>query len=906
MSDDLPTFDAFYRRIHDREPFPWQSRLAVRVADGRWPEEIGIPTGLGKTACIDIAVWALAAQGRRPAADRTAATRIWYVVNRRLLVDAAYEHGRYLAGLLRDEPSGPAGAVARALRALAGTGGGYDPLHVVRLRGGAEHGVRPPTPAQPTLAFATVPMFASRWLFRGYGTSRGMRPVDAALAGIDSLVLLDEAHLARTLASLLEPVRACDVGDPGRLLPPARSRPRLVAMTATGGRADRFELDEEDLAHEVVRVRLDARKPVRLVGATRRTLTRVLADSALKLVGGQEQPRACVVFVNTIRTAAEVSQRLRETATDVELVVLTGRLRSREAAAVRARLLDPTVGVASGHHVARASPLIVVATQTLEVGADLDFDLLVSETAGVRSVVQRLGRLDRLGQRPHAAGVLVHPADQPDRPVYGTEPEAVWGRLTEAADDGVVELGPGRAGPVLGAPEDAPRRAGELLPAHLWEWAKTWPGPPGAAPPELFFAGMEDDTARVSVCWRAWLPPADVRAAAIPVQDESVEVPIEAARTVLQRAGPDAARRLTAGGRLAPVEAGDLRPGDVLVVHSDVGGYDPTLGFDPAARSPVLDLSVVERHVVPLEPAILRHLTASLPEGEPAAALATLRPPPGDPDATVDSDDRETARRAVLALLAGCPPTDGITDAEWGELLDQMETSRLDSLGDDTVVAAPARSRPAPAQIASDAFDDLSFDASSTGLRDHCGTVGALAGRLARAIGLPPEIVEALVEAGQWHDLGKADVRFQRWLDPDGDGRLLAKSGADFYSERDRQAAGWPRNGRHELLSGRLLEARRANGREPADSELVHHLVMSHHGYGRPTVPGVADRFPVVTSLPTQEGTTRCSGDLSVEDWAQPRRFRSLCETYGYWGLALLEAALRQADHAASSRIEVL
>ncbi|HZU15053.1 MAG TPA: CRISPR-associated endonuclease Cas3'', partial [Candidatus Dormibacteraeota bacterium] len=206
---DLPDFDAFFRAANEgRQPFPWQRNLAARVAERGWPDAIEVPTGLGKTACLDIAVWALARAAAGPV--RTAPTRIWYVVNRRLLIDAAHEHARQLADLLalperlRERWKAAGGeevraltAVAEALRGLALTPLEDGPLHVVRLRGGAELGARPPDPAHPALILATVPMFASRLLFRGYGSSTSMRPVDAALAGTDSLVLLDEAHLAR-------------------------------------------------------------------------------------------------------------------------------------------------------------------------------------------------------------------------------------------------------------------------------------------------------------------------------------------------------------------------------------------------------------------------------------------------------------------------------------------------------------------------------------------------------------------------------------------------------------------------------------------------------------------------------------------------------------------------------------
>ena len=80
----MPAFAEFYWAINGRRPFPWQPRLAARIADTeQWPAEVGVPTGLGKTACLDIAVWWLASQADRAPAQRTAPTRIWWLVNRR-------------------------------------------------------------------------------------------------------------------------------------------------------------------------------------------------------------------------------------------------------------------------------------------------------------------------------------------------------------------------------------------------------------------------------------------------------------------------------------------------------------------------------------------------------------------------------------------------------------------------------------------------------------------------------------------------------------------------------------------------------------------------------------------------------------------------------------------------------
>ena len=450
-------FTSFYRAVHDREPFPWQRRLAALVERSGWPAEIGVPTGLGKTSCIDVAVWALARQASRPPAERTAPTRTWYVVNRRLLVDSGFDQAVQLAELLDDpervrarggntEGVAAVRSVADALSTIRG-GAGASPLHVTRLRGGAELGARPPDPSQPALIFATVPMFASRWLFRGFGTSASMRPVDAALAGIDTLVLLDEAHLARPLRDLASPLAECDIGDPSGLVPAERARPRFVSLTATGDADDTFTLDEEDAAHPVVRRRVHAAKPVHLRSATDKTMAAALVRQVQEFLAGRD-PASVVVFVNTPRRAREVFAQITSRnrargfgdAADAEL--LTGLMRDREADAVRQRLLDPDCGAPAGRdQTIRARHLVVVATQTLEVGADLDFDVLVTEACGARALVQRMGRLNRLGDSADPAGAIVYPADAQQFGPYGDEPRQVWQRLEAAAVSGSRQPG---------------------------------------------------------------------------------------------------------------------------------------------------------------------------------------------------------------------------------------------------------------------------------------------------------------------------------------------------------------------------------------------------------------------------------------------------------------------------------
>lgn len=895
---DVPTFAEFYAAVHGgRQPFPWQARLARRVAaEGDWPAEIGVPTGLGKTSCLDIAVWSLAVDSASPPDRRRAPTRVWWVVNRRLLVDDTTNHAEELAGRLADSlGSGAADpALSRVAELLAERSVTGRPLEVIRLRGGAAVG-RPSNPAQPAIVLSTIPMYGSRLLFGGYGVSRSMRPIDAALAGTDSLVLIDEAHLARHLVELFPPLVDCDPGRCHPLLVP-RQRPTVVALTATGAVAqeDRFDLDAEDLANPVVRERVDATKPTRLQRPSGKT-ERALAEAALELLGrGGDGPRSCVVFANTPATARATYDRLtkalqkRNAAIEADVELLTGRIREREAADVRSRILlaartgaDRTV-----------RNLVVVATQTLEVGADLDFDLLVTEACGVRALTQRLGRLNRLGTKSQAEAVYCHvaPGKGGVWPVYGTEPAEVIERLEAGCNDAdQVDLGPARIGLVLGQPADEGTSAPAVLPALLWEWVKTTTPPPGAAPVEPYFSGLQPKDRTLSLVWRAYVPSNGDPIWPGVTHDESVDIPIAEARAVLDgmalvRLGVD--RRGT-----EVVETDDLRPGDIVVVPADAGRYDD-FGWAPDADDrPAIDMAVL-RSGIPIEEAALRRLFGD--SAPPDDVIARVIDPSPDADEVEIAD----AERELVAALRAAAPV-GYEDSEWAELRDDLGHGIVFPVGE---VPRVLRQRPATVEARSDELDENSL-AMVIDLQSHGVGVAERARAIADALGLPEDLALAVERAARFHDAGKIDPRFQRWLDPSGAAsRPVAKSDPKNRSrwQADRVAAGWPLGGRHEELSRRLVEEwiRQV---EPGHSDLIAHLVVSHHGHGRPFLIPVEDRAAGCVSGELEGREVTAGSDLSVADWSQPTRFHSLCAEFGHWGLALLEAVVRQADHEVSA-----
>jgi CRISPR-associated endonuclease/helicase Cas3 len=441
-------FSDFFEALHGHAPYSWQDRLAAMAAEGRWPDRIDLPTGCGKTACIDIALFALACQAERAPAERTAPRRIVFCVNRRVIVDEAHERALRIAKELCHSEADPEihrpilAQVATALRRLAGTIPNDDspPLDVLELRGGIYRDNRwARSAAQPTVVCTTLDQLGSRLLFRGYGVSPAAAPIQAALLAYDCLVLLDEAHISRPFQQTLAGVR--------RFLDPARwaeqppgPRPMIaVPMTATPAddlaESEVIRLDAAD--REKLSHRLEAMKPARLMK---------VGDVASALVeqAGDEIARghaAIGILVNRVATARAVYETLRDQYPDLPIELVIGAMRPIDRDE-QARRLAPRVG--PGRPLKSTETSLVVATQCLEVGADYDFDVLLTECAAVDALRQRFGRLNRAGRKIDARAIVVIrdkdakpdadlDDDNPLDPLYGNALARTWNWLWERA-----------------------------------------------------------------------------------------------------------------------------------------------------------------------------------------------------------------------------------------------------------------------------------------------------------------------------------------------------------------------------------------------------------------------------------------------------------------------------------------
>ena len=96
----------------------------------------------------------------------------------------------------------------------------------------------PLDPAAVAVIVSTVDQLGSRLLFRGYGLGIGSRALHAGLLGVDTTVVLDEAHIAEPLRRTVATIGSIQAGA----RQPPRPALRLCAVSATHEAQNAFEL----------------------------------------------------------------------------------------------------------------------------------------------------------------------------------------------------------------------------------------------------------------------------------------------------------------------------------------------------------------------------------------------------------------------------------------------------------------------------------------------------------------------------------------------------------------------------------------------------------------------------------------------------------------------------------------
>jgi CRISPR-associated endonuclease/helicase Cas3 len=282
-------------------------------------------------------------------------------------------------------------------------------------------------------------------------------------------------------------------------------------------------LGAEDYSHPTLSARITASKPARLVEITgkqgvdakSRRVEEICNQARIILasLGTQIANPALGVVVNRVARARAVFEQLKHVLGPnvVKLVIGPARAIDRDQ---RARELAPIRTGRSQSRGEMTDPLVVVATQTVEAGVDIDFDGLVTEAAPLDALRQRFGRLNRAGRDIAVeAVVLAHKDDigsKADDPVYGDGIAKTWTKLQQLAAEAsaVVDFGidafrnritPEEAGTLAAPNVNAP----VLMPAYADLWSHTSPIPNADPEVAIFLHGPDRSPATVQIVWRA-------------------------------------------------------------------------------------------------------------------------------------------------------------------------------------------------------------------------------------------------------------------------------------------------------------------------------------------------------------------------------------------------------------------
>lgn len=880
-------FTEFFRRATGREggvPYDYQRVVAVEGL----PDVIDVPTGAGKTLTA-VGSW-LYRRRFHPDLDVRAATprRLVYALPMRVLVES-----------VTDE-------VTEMLRRL----GLADEVQVLQLMGGSPRSndinAWRVSLDRDAVVVGTVDQIVSRQLMRGYGVSRRTYPIDFALVTNGAHVVVDEIQLAGQATSTVRQIAAFQAErDNGTARFPTAETTGLTCMSATAEVAYLDTVDNPFPAEGCRIVRLteaDRHGPLamRLTGTRRVNKLSVSGERevAAEAVTAHRSGTLTLVVVNRVDEAVGIYRdvvkqvaSMGDSAPRVQLV--HSRFRGRERAALNVSLRRLTGE--KGRAAMEGTPgVIIVATQAVEAGVDIDAATLITEVAPWASVCQRAGRCNRAGLFGSGEdttacllwfdAVKPGPYDKDDLTAAGDALSAMEGRVVTSED-------------LLGAAvATKPDLLTVLRAPTMRQLFDTSPDLAGGDIDVSRYVRPDED-ADIQV---AWIDPSAVESVPSaqwevplvrPDAEWRVSVPLGALRKLLNRNDHPRAwvwDRFTDRWVRATARS-DFRPQDLVLLDRGAGGYDEETGYDHTIKK----------------------------------AVATIDADPGDSD----GENRDGESEADSPTDAGADEAGSdlgsITD-DWQRLDEHLGRARaeaqrvVEALGigrvafDDGVAAAV---------VAAVFTHDLgkAFPGWQKGLR-QIGTDSD--GR--RVFGeKPPEGL-----------LAKAPGRRDDPAEPGGTskaraGRRRLTVDAEPLDEAGGGSTRAPmraqsrrRQFRHELVS--VLYLRSAEGREllgrlgvPADRfPLVDYLVGAHHGVLRVTprdpvsdgrdgasllgvvhrewLPGIDLGELSLPGVPADLSVFAGGGDswgLAVAD---------LLEEFGPFRLAYLETVVRMSDWLAS------
>lgn len=532
------SFKDFFRGACGYGAFPFQIRFHESEADFRVLE---VPTGLGKTQTV-IAEWLY----------REPTTRLVYCLPGRALTRQ----------------------VAKVAREMVERAGRNKDIKVVELMGGSEDLDLTLGPHERAILVGTQDILVSRALNRGYAQSPFRWPMDFGLVNNDAMWVFDEVQLlgeAVATSSQLAEFRK-QMGTFGRV--------PSVWMSATFERSwlntvdfhehvDVIGLQDSDKQDEIVRQRLHATKRVQETNECN------TPRECAEFVKNQHRDGTLTIVIsNTVGRAQEIWDELRKAGFN-DAVLLHSRFRPCEREGIVKQAIAATAG-------------IIVSTQVIEAGVDIDADLMITDVAPWASLVQRFGRVNRRGEKD---GCRIYWVRSPQRQRGKTKTDGTEFLPYEVSDvrqaiavlETVQSASPADLTGKIRLP--APYRF-VLRRSDLLDLFDTTPDLTGNQIDVSRFVRSGEETS-VYVAWRSW-PEKEAPTKKRFVQDELCPVPHFPGGNLelkaLLKKQPAWTWSYAKRGKWEKVDPDRIYAGMRILLRSEVGGYDAGRGWAPESK----------------------------------------------------------------------------------------------------------------------------------------------------------------------------------------------------------------------------------------------------------------------------------------------------------------------------------
>lgn len=254
---------------------------------------------------------------------------------------------------------------------------------------------------------------------------------------VDGLFIFDEVHAyePKRLGMILGMVEHLRRNLGGRFLIMSATFPSVLAQVLRHVLGEVLHISAGDAFFKQF-----ARHSLRIVKG-RITEPPVLEQVAKRAAGGE----SVLVVCNTVAAAINVHRALSERLSSIAIVpeLIHGHLNARDRFGKEKHLL---MKMGTRNRQQTTTPVVLVATQVVEVSLDIDFDTIFTEPAPLESLIQRFGRVNR-GRRHTSRDVHVVTEPLEGQGVY--EGEYVAGSLRILEENANTIINESQIGPWL-------------------------------------------------------------------------------------------------------------------------------------------------------------------------------------------------------------------------------------------------------------------------------------------------------------------------------------------------------------------------------------------------------------------------------------------------------------------------